>query len=341
MAGTNIARLELAMKRIRNVLRTHGAASARILENKISDAGLTNQRIDPHLLTKARVLLENVNDVEVVKDKKGTPWYYLRGIPAEVLEPRLKELQALHEETQSKQFTLRMGQALELAVSKALLSQKHFHTLGHFTDMNDHDDSTLYKKEEPPSNISGKTCEGKLDFVLFSGTAGLAGIEVKNVREWVYSQSDEVIQMVKKCCALDAVPVLIARRYSYEAFSILTECGVIVHQMYNQRYANHDADLANRVRDKRLLGYHDVRVGNDPDERLLKFVHVNLPLLMDWARAKFDEHRELLGEYVNTDMGYPEFVAKVRGRYKEEREQTDYEGFVSAESDYHQGEDDF
>jgi hypothetical protein len=37
-----------------------------------------------------------------------------------------------------------------------------------------------------------------------------------------------------------------------------------------------DADLANRVRDKRLLGYHDVRVGNDPDERLLKFVHVNL-----------------------------------------------------------------
>ncbi|SRR6266700_1064649 len=97
MAGTNIARLELAMKRIRNVLRTHGAASARILENKISDAGPTNQRIDPHLLTKARVLLENVNDVEVVKDTKGTPWYYLRGIPAEVLEPRLKELQALHE----------------------------------------------------------------------------------------------------------------------------------------------------------------------------------------------------------------------------------------------------
>ncbi len=44
MAGTNIARLELAMKRIRNVLRTHGAASARILENKISDAGPTNQR---------------------------------------------------------------------------------------------------------------------------------------------------------------------------------------------------------------------------------------------------------------------------------------------------------
>jgi len=111
--------------------------------------------------------------------------------------------------------------------------------------------------------------------------------------------------------------------------------------MYNQRYANHDADLANRVRDKRLLGYHDVRVGNDPDERLVKFVHVNLPLLMDGARAKFDEQRELLYEYVNSDMGYPEFISKVRGRYNEEREHTDYEGFGYDESVYEQGDDDF
>jgi hypothetical protein len=94
------------MKRIRNVLRAHVAASARILENKISDAGPTNQRIDPHVLSKARALLENVHDVEVIKDRKGTPWYYLCGTPTEILEPRLKELQALHDETQSKQFTL-------------------------------------------------------------------------------------------------------------------------------------------------------------------------------------------------------------------------------------------
>ena len=62
---------------------------------------------------------------------------------------------------------------------------------------------------------------------------------------------------------------------------------------------------------------------------------------MDGARAKFDERRELLDEYVNTDMRYPEFVAKVRGRYSEEREEADYEGFGYDESDYEQGDDDF
>jgi hypothetical protein len=339
MAGFNISRLELAMKRIKNVLRAHITASARILENKISDAGPTNQRIDPHLLTRARALLEATKNVEVVKDQRGTPWYYLTGTDSETLEPRLKELQAVHDETQSKQFTLRLGQALEIAVSKALLSQKNFHTLGHFADLNEHNDSTLYKKEEPPSNISGNICEGKLDFVLFSRTAGVAGIEVKNVREWIYSQSDEVIQMIKKCCALDAIPVLITRRYSYEAFSVLTECGVIIHQMYNRRYANYDKDLANRVRDKKLLGYHDVRVGNDPDDRLLKFVHVNLPQLVDAARSKFEEKRELLSEYVNSAMGYGEFVAKVRGRDVREPEQANYDGFGVDESELYDGGD--
>jgi hypothetical protein len=62
---------------------------------------------------------------------------------------------------------------------------------------------------------------------------------------------------------------------------------------------------------------------------------------MDGARTKFDEHRELLDEYVNTDMGYPEFVAEARGRYNEEGEHPDYEGFGHDESDYELGDEDF
>jgi hypothetical protein len=95
---------------------------------------------------------------------------------------------------------------------------------------------------------------------------------------------------------------------------VLTECGVIVHQMYNQRYAQADAALAEKVRDKRTLGYHDVRVGNEPDGRLIKFIHVNLPIVLKGARVKFDEKKELVGEYARGGMKYPEFVARVRGR---------------------------
>jgi hypothetical protein len=313
MAGANLDRIELAKKRLRNILRSHIVATSRTLENKISDAGPTNQRIDPHILTIARNQLEYQKEV-LVRRERGVPWYYLAGTADAILSPRLAELQDIHQQTTDKHFTLRLGQALEIAVSKALQGQSAFQSVGHFKDLDKHDDSTLYSKEEPPSFISGRMSEGKLDFVLFTENAGVAGVEVKNIREWFYSDRDEVSELLEKCCALDAVPVLIVRRYAYEAFSVLSDCGVIVHQMYNQRYANADAALAEKVKDKRMLGYHDVRVGNVPDERLLRFVRVNLPALIEGARPKFEENRELLEEYASGRIGHGEFVARVRGR---------------------------
>lgn len=325
MAGVKRERIELAKKRLQNVLRTHIVATARTLENKISDAGPTNQRIDPHILTIARSELEAEHVVEIHRERENAPpWYALAGTAEETLNPRLTELREVYNQTQDRLLNLRTGQALEIAVSKALQTQQVLQSVGHFRDLNDHDDSTLYSKEEPPSQINGRACKGKLDFLLFTRDAGAAGIEVKNIREWVYSQSEEVLEMLQKCCALDVVPVLIARRYAYEAFSVLTDCGVIVHQMYNQRYAQADAALAEKVKDKRLLGYHDVRVGNEPDQRLITFVHGNLPNLLPGARAKFDENKELLEEYVTSDMGYAEFVTRVRGRYEEEPEEGGY-----------------
>lgn len=325
MSGAKRERIDLAKKRLQNVLRNHIVATDRTLENKISDAGPTNQRIDPHVLTIARGELEVEHVLEVYRESASAPpWYYLAGTPAETLYPRLSELLDVYKATQDRVFSQRLGQALEIAVSKALQTQRLFQSVGHYRDLNEHDDSTLYSKEEPPSLINGRACKGKLDFLLFTRD-GPVGIEVKNIRKWVYSQSDEVVEMIEKCCALDVVPVLIARRYSYEAFSVLTECGVIVHQMYNQLYAQADAPLAERVKNKRLLGYHDVKVGNEPDDRLLKFVNVNLPRLLSSAREKFDEKKELLEEYVTTNMGYAEFVAKARGRFNEESEDAGYD----------------
>lgn len=51
---------------------------------------------------------------------------------------------------------MRMGQALEIAVYRALKDQTTFDTFGAFLDLDDHDDSTLYQKEEPPSSASGR-----------------------------------------------------------------------------------------------------------------------------------------------------------------------------------------
>jgi hypothetical protein len=66
---------------------------------------------------------------------------------------------------------------------------------------------------------------------------------------------------------VDAVPVLIARRIPFVTFRLLSPCGFIIHQTYNQLLPQSESALAAQLREKTLLGYHDIRVGNDPDTR--------------------------------------------------------------------------
>ncbi|HEY6765272.1 MAG TPA: hypothetical protein VI386_10895 [Candidatus Sulfotelmatobacter sp.] len=176
-------RIDLAKRRLGSILRTHVVSNARTLENKIADAGPTNQRIDPHVLTQASGEMVRAGEILVYREgEAGAPWYYLKGTPEDQLYIRLAELLEVHNQTQDRLFTLRTGQALEIAVSKALQRQNVLQSVGHFRDLAEHDDSTLYSKEEPPSMVNGRTCKGKLDFLLYTPDAGLAGIEVKNIR---------------------------------------------------------------------------------------------------------------------------------------------------------------
>lgn len=95
---------------------------------------------------------------------------------------------------------MRIGQALAIAVFKALRMQKQMTFFGHFKNLDAHDDSTLYQKEEPPQVVSTNAMPGdrSLDVLVSVPAAGLAGIEVKNIREWV-------IRLVKHYPAAAAV----------------------------------------------------------------------------------------------------------------------------------------
>ena len=78
----------LAAKRLRSVLGAHGIATDRTLEQKISDAGPANQRIDPHVLTRVRKALEEQGEVIQRLASGGVPWYHLNTTPADVVERR-------------------------------------------------------------------------------------------------------------------------------------------------------------------------------------------------------------------------------------------------------------
>jgi len=310
-------RVALAQRRLRSVLSAHTIAVARTLEQKISDAGPTDQRIDPHVLTNARRLLEGTNVINRFPGR-SVPWFYLTGTSPASLNARLAKQETIHNELTKQNFVKRCGQTLEIAVFKALKNQP-ITFLGNFPDLDAHDDSTLYSKEEPPSSLSGLTIPlgKKLDFILMDSTVGAVGIEAKNIRDWIYPHSTEIRELIFKCCCLNAVPVMIARRIAYVTFSVLNPCGLIFHQNYNQLFPNSNSLLANKARDKNLLGYHDVRVGNEPDKRLAAFLHTNLPKVLPTARRNFEIFKDLLAKYGAGKLRYDVFAAKAAKRAHE------------------------
>jgi len=186
---------------------------------------------------------------------------------------------------------------------------------GRFPKLDQHDDSKLYEKEEPPGYLGSHAIPDnrRLDF-LSQYPVGWAGIECKNIREWIYPDRGELRDLIEKCLYLECIPVLIARRIHISTFFVLNKCGVIIHQNFNQLLPNADAPLAAKAKDKKLLGYHDIRLRNEPDKRLTKFVVENLPKLVDTMRPRWNDYRDLLEAYASGQMLYPEFAARVRRR---------------------------
>jgi hypothetical protein len=312
-------RIALGKQRVKNILLKHLVATMRTLEQKISDAGPSNQRINPHLLTRA--LLELEQEKKLVRlQRAGVPWFHLAQTNPQDVDSRLQVLEPIHAATVNGEFVKRLGQSLEIAVFKALRAQTSLAFFGGFRDLEEHDDDSLYSHDEPPKTVSGHTMPGKLDFMVLEGGA-IGAIEIKNTRPWIYPDtSDDVLELLRKCCATDLVPVLIARRIHYSTFSVLSHCGVILHQTYNQLYPRSDAALAMQAREKNLLGYHDIRLGNEPDARPIKFIQTNLPALLQSFRERFERFKDLLCAYAQGEIRYKEFAGRSKRRLRGEPE---------------------
>jgi hypothetical protein len=205
-------RLALARRRILSVLKAQRVCSGRTLENKIADAGPTNMRIDPHVITNALRQAGRDGQVRVMR-RQTAHWYTLPSLPEPEINSRLAELEPIQRAFAEGGFVTRVGQALEIAIYRSLASNNALDLLGGFLDLAKHGDDVLYRKEEPPSLWRGNSyLRGKLDFIVIGKHTAIAGgVEVKNIREWIYPDRQEVKDFLKKCCALDLVPILIGR----------------------------------------------------------------------------------------------------------------------------------
>lgn len=244
-------------------------------------------------------------------EKDGTgPWYHLSGTPGELVQERLQAQESIVRK--HHRADQRLEQALEIAVFKALQQQQALTYLGRFPDLTKPKGMGPYRKEEPPSHLGNRHVpdDSKLDFIIISPEQ--AAIEVKNIRRWVYPQGEEIRALLRKATCLDCVPVMIARRIPYVTFMLLEQCGVVFHQTYNQLMDERDREIAEKARNKSLLGYHDIRIGIEPDTRLLKFIGANLPAVLPRARKKFDAYKNLLADYATGGIPYRNLVHRIR-----------------------------
>ena len=309
--------LALAKSRLRNFLSRRVVATARIFEGVISDAG--ERSLEPHILAMARKALVLDGELEEIICTDKPSWFHLPDASLNTVEARCDTLSSLLRKISRQAVARRRGQCLELAVYRALGTQTDARYLGRFPDFDlsvSRRTKNLYRKEEPPSYIGNRAIPGesRLDFLYLHRVAGLAGVETKNIREWLYPGGAEVVELLHKCVALDCVPVLVTRRLPSVSFNVLGMCGVVLHETRNQLYHVADEALADRAKRQDLLGYVDIRVGDKPDARLLHFIRNTLPEVLPDARTRFDKFKDLLARYAEGGIPYHEFAGRVRRR---------------------------
>lgn len=262
----------------------------------------------------------------------GTKWHHLRQMPAAFVAERLAAQREVYVPTHHHSFVKRVGDALEVAVYKAILDAQLPHW-GTFANV-DQTDDRRFSKQEPPTTYFRRSSKSPVDFhVLANGQ--MVAIEVKNIREWLYIDSDEVRALLQKATDLDMIPCLVARRIPYITKRTLEDCGVLAHETYNQRYPRADAELATKAAHKDLLGYHDIRLGNDPDARMQRFFRELLPALAPAARIKFDAVKNLLAIYGRRSIPYSDFYTELQiqlGRWERPKPKNKRENDDSSET---------
>ena len=318
-SNPNPDHLELAKCRLRDILTQRVVATALIFEHLICDAG--DPRLEPHIVGMARKIL--VRDGELLESRPRRAndplWFHLPDASPADVDSHINRLADLLRGIDRQPVKNRRGQCLELAIYRALCDQHDAQYFGRFPEF----DPTvpkrpkkLYRKEEPPSHIGNRAIPGErpLDFLYMNHAAGFGGVEAKNVRHWLYPDGADIKGFLVKCVALDCVPVLVARRFPRVTIEILGMCGVVLHQTRNQLYCVADEDLAERAMRQDSLGSDDIRVGDEPDAPLSRFIRTTLPEELPGARKRFDRFKDLLAGYVGGAIHYREFAGRVRLR---------------------------
>jgi hypothetical protein len=160
-----------------------------------------------------------------------------------------------------------------------------------------------YRKTEPPRNIAGSITTKVPDFVLTGFDIGPIWIECKNYREWLYPDHAAIKDLIAVALGAGMTPLLIARRLHYTTITNLLEpAGILAHETLYQYYPSNQAELAEKIKHVRSLGFFDVRATENPEPRTLQFFLEMLPRVADRAGYKFRRNKTALRDYVEGEI---------------------------------------
>jgi hypothetical protein len=275
--------LELAERRIHSILAKYHCCPIRMLEAKISEAGPGDKRPDPLSLSAA--LSRLIADNKIVHIRKHapteTPFYAPTWVDSN--DPKFQAL---------------------------LANRRHLYLLHKgLTERNEFCSDVLEKMLDTALERTGATFVSRfpsqnlpagrpLDFAVDINATRFGG-EAKNYREWLYPDSVEIWSSISKCCELDAVPVLIARKLPYVTYLLFRNVGMVGYQTHFQFFHPTVAPELLRVMSIDGLGYKDIRCVMDPDSNMLRFFQSTLPRIGPDFASRFSKNKKLLLEFAD------------------------------------------
>lgn len=284
--------VEIAKRRILNVLRRRRFASNRQLDKKIAEAGPGDQRPEPMKISTAiSQLIAEGKLIPHFIPQLGT-FYSLADFGGHADEERRTLIIQLATEFRDlTRIPQACGKALERVVYTATIQAGIYTVLG--------------TPDHPPAQgfaINGYVLEKECDHILipkeFSNTRLV--VEDKNLREWLHPSAEEVWGVIGKALRIPhAIPVLICRRMHYVGFPFFRRLGMLCWQVYNQFFSPEHVTEAQLepFRNRDLLGFSDVTRDLTPPDPLTHFFSSTIPENIDDFAERFEANRPLLAEY--------------------------------------------
>ena len=274
--------IELAEKRVINILNSYSCCPIRMLEAKISEAGPGNKRPNPLSISTALNRLTSAGRIQVVpkRTERETPFY----------APSWVDIK-----TETFQTTLETRRHLYL-VHKGL------------TERNEYCSDVLEKLLDKALEAKGDTVflsrfghqtlpeKRPLDFVVELDGVKFGG-EAKNYREWIYPESEEIWSTISKCCEIDAVPVFATRKLAYVCFLLFRRIGMIGYQTHFQFFHPIVEPELQRIKQVDGLGYKDIKCTLESDVNMETFVRNTLPSIGKEFQGRFRSNKEVLIHY--------------------------------------------